>query len=131
VGDAVFGVRVRGSYLLLLVACTLSIVAALGQGILISTITSSQQAAFQIAVLATMLPSMLLSGFVFPIRNMPEAIQAVTYVLPARYFVEVLRAVMLKGTGLAECWPALACVAAYAVLVTLVATARMSRARLV
>jgi ABC-2 type transport system permease protein len=103
-GEALFGVGIRGSYPLLLLAMVLFVTGALGQGILISTITKTQQVAFLLAFLTTMLPTFILSGFVFPVRNMPAAIQAITYFVPARYFLAVLRAIILKGAGLPAIW---------------------------
>ena len=103
-GEALFGVGIRGSYPLLLLAMVLFVTGALGQGILISTITKTQQVAFLLAFLTTMLPTFILSGFVFPVRNMPPAIQAITYFVPARYFLAVLRAIILKGAGLPTIW---------------------------
>jgi len=103
-GEALFGVGIRGSYPLLLLAMVLFVTGALGQGILISTITKTQQVAFLLAFLTTMLPTFILSGFVFPVRNMPAPIQAITYFVPARYFLAVLRAIILKGAGLPAIW---------------------------
>ena len=72
---------------------------ALGLGLFISTIADSQQVAFQVAVLASFLPTLMLSGFIFPIASMPVALQAITYVVPARYFLIALRGIVLKGVG--------------------------------
>jgi ABC-2 type transport system permease protein len=103
-GQVLFGIGIRGSYPLLLLAMLLFVLGALGQGILISSITRTQQVAFLLAVLTTMLPTFILSGFVFPIRNMPPVVQAVTYLVPGRYFLAALRAIILKGAGLAAIW---------------------------
>ena len=73
---------------------------------MISTVADSQQVAFQMAVLASFLPTMMLSGFVFPIASMPAAIRAFTYIVPARYFLVALRAIVLKGAGLRVFWHA-------------------------
>jgi ABC-2 type transport system permease protein len=99
-----FDLPMNGSWLLLLVALSLYLVGALGLGLMISTVAESQQVAFQIAVLASFLPTMILSGFVFPIASMPAAIQAITYVVPARYFIVALRAIVLKGAELSTFW---------------------------
>ncbi|MBU1909053.1 MAG: ABC transporter permease, partial [Verrucomicrobia bacterium] len=104
-GYFLFGVAVRGSFLLLGLATLLFLFAALGMGVLISAITSSQQVAFQVAVIASLLPSIILSGFIFPIRNMPLPIQAITLVLAPRYFVSALRAIILKGAPFRAIWP--------------------------
>ncbi len=103
-GWVLFGVGIRGNYLLLLLAIVLFLICGLGQGVLISTITKTQQVAFLIAILTTFLPTFILSGFVFPVRNMPAFVKAVTYLVPAKYFLEILRAVILKGAGLEAFW---------------------------
>jgi ABC-2 type transport system permease protein len=76
----------------------------LGIGILISTVTETQMSAMMTAILASMMPSILLSGFIFPIEQMPRAVQAITMVVPARYFIEILRDIYLKGLGLEYFW---------------------------
>lgn len=96
-----FDVGVAGSLLWLSVVTLLFLFACLGLGIFISSIAETQQVAFLIAILTTFLPSFILSGFVFPIENMPTPIQAVTYLVPARYYLSALRAIMLKGAGVA------------------------------
>ena len=83
--------------LLLVAATSLFLLGALGQGLLISTLSDSQQMAFQVALLSSFLPTMLLSGFVFPIASMPAAVQVVTYIVPARYYLLALRGIVLKG----------------------------------
>src|SRR5436309_9601353 len=102
----VFAVPLRGSVLLLLAEGVLFILVSLSLGILISARTSSQRVAMLGALVGTMLPTMLLSGFIFPIESMPAPLRAVSAVVPARWFVLVARSVMLKGTGLAYLWPA-------------------------
>jgi ABC-2 type transport system permease protein len=99
-----FDVPLRGSLLLLLAEGLLFIVVSLGIGMLISARTSSQRVAMMGALVGTMLPTMLLSGFIFPIESMPAALQWVSMAMPARWFVLVARSVMLKGTGLAYLW---------------------------
>jgi ABC-2 type transport system permease protein len=100
----IFGVAVKGSLLLLLIVAFFYLWGVLGMGILVSTITETQISAMLAAILSTMLPSILLSGFIFPIRNMPEPLQIVTLVVPARYFIEILRDIYLKGLGLEYFW---------------------------
>ena len=95
-----FDVVVKGSLLLLLAITLIFLTGCLGLGLLISTVAETQQVAFMLAVILTMLPTFLLSGFVFPIRNMPVAIQVITYLIPARYFLVVLRSIILKGVGI-------------------------------
>lgn len=105
VGTVVFGVPINGSIPLLMAASALYLVAALGLGLVISVISHSQLMAMMTAVLATMLPSILLSGFVFPISTMPTPIRAFTYLIPARYFLVIVRGILLKGVGAAVLWP--------------------------
>ena len=94
---------------------------------MISTIAESQQVAFQLAVLASFLPTMMLSGFVFPIASMPAPIQAITYIVPARYFIIALRAIVLKGAELSAFWPQLAALALYAAVMLTLASKRLAR----
>jgi ABC-2 type transport system permease protein len=95
-----FGVEVQGSYVALFVATLVYLLGALGLGLLISTVADSQAMAFQAGLLVSLLPAMLLSGFIFQIRAMPAALQAITYLVPARHYLVVLRGVILKGSGL-------------------------------
>jgi ABC-2 type transport system permease protein len=98
-GVVLFGVPLRGSPLLLLVLSFFFLVGALGMGIFISAITRSQMLATQLAMVATFLPAYLLSGFMFAITSMPKALQILTLVVPARYFLVVTRGIFLKGVG--------------------------------
>jgi len=125
----VFGVPLRGSPALLLAEGVLFILVSLSLGILISARTSSQRVAMMGALVGTMLPTMLLSGFIFPIESMPAPLRAISVVVPARWFVLVARSVMLKGTGLAYLWPATLVLLAMAV-VLLAASMRAFHARL-
>jgi ABC-2 type transport system permease protein len=111
----VFGVPLRGSPVLLLVEGLLFILVSLSLGILISARTSSQRVAMLGALVGTMLPTMLLSGFIFPIESMPLPLRALSFVVPARWFVLVARSVMLKGTGLGYLWQETLVLAAMAV----------------
>jgi len=99
-----FGVTIKGSLLLLLVTAFIYLIGVLGLGILVSTSTQTQMSAMLTAILASMLPSILLSGFIFPIRQMPRFLQAITVLVPARYFIEILRDIYLKGLGLEYFW---------------------------
>lgn len=104
-GYLLFGVVIRGSFVLLGLATLLFLLAALGMGLLISSVTRSQQIAFQVAVISSLLPSLILSGFIFPIKNMPVIIQAVSMLVVPRYFVAALRAIILKGASFSTVWP--------------------------
>ena len=95
-----FGVAVRGSYFDLFVATLIYLIGALGWGLLVSSMSRSQAMAFQVGSLTSMLPAIFLSGFIFPIRSMPEALQLLTYAVPARYFLVISRGIILKGAPL-------------------------------
>jgi ABC-2 type transport system permease protein len=99
-GVWLFDVPFRGSFVLLAVLSLLFLSGALGLGLFISAATRSQMLATQVSMLATFLPGFLLSGFMFPIENMPAILQGLTWLLPARYFLEVTRGIFLKGVGL-------------------------------
>jgi ABC-2 type transport system permease protein len=115
-----FGVPVRGSLWLLLAEGLIFIVVSLSLGMLISSRTSSQRVAMMGALVGTMLPTMLLSGFIFPIESMPQALQWISVAMPARWFVIVARSIMLKGNGLEYLWrPTLILLAMAAALLTL------------
>jgi ABC-2 type transport system permease protein len=126
-GSALFGVTIQGSYPLLLLTMSLFLVCGLGQGILISTVTGTQQVAFMISLLSTFLPTFVLSGFVFPVRNMPDVVQAVTYLVPAKYFLVALRAIILKGAGLRAFWGQLLFLSGFAALTLGLSTARLRK----
>ena len=98
-----FGVPFRGSYLLLLAASILFIFSALGLGLLISTISNTQQEAFMAAFLV-FLPAILLSGFMFPVSSMPKIFQLITLLNPLRHYLEIVRALFLKGAGPGALW---------------------------
>jgi ABC-2 type transport system permease protein len=124
-----FAITVAGSLPLLLLMTLVFIFACLSLGILISTAAESQQVAFMLGVIITILPTFILSGFVFPIRNMPPLIRALTYLLPARYYLSALRGIMLRGVGLAACWPQLAGLAAFTVLTLTLSVFRLKRGK--
>ena len=124
---ALFGMPMRGSWPLLLLAVSLFLVGALGLGLLISTIAETQQVAFQAALLASFLPTLMLSGFIFPISSMPAFLRAVTYLVPARYFLVALRGIVLKGTGIRILWTDLAALTVFALLVVGLAGIRLRR----
>lgn len=105
IGIVVFGMPFAGSFGLFLLGTSLFAMAGLGVGILISTIAGNQVFAMQVALLSTLLPSFLLSGFMFAIRNMPEWLRAITYVVTARYYIVIVRGIFLKGIGLQVLWP--------------------------
>jgi ABC-2 type transport system permease protein len=126
-GYILFDVSIKGSIVLLSIVTFVFIVGSLGMGLLISTLVETQQLAFMIAVFVSMLPTFILSGFVFPIRNMPVIIQAITYVLPARYFLVALRAIILKGAGLSAFWDQALILVFYAFIMIGISSLRMRK----
>ncbi len=97
-----FDVVVKGSYILLSFVTLLFIVCCLGLGIWVSTISNNQQVAFQIASLISLLPTVVLSGFMFPIRSMPNWLQMITNIIPAKFYLIILRSIILKGVGIKD-----------------------------
>jgi ABC-2 type transport system permease protein len=115
-GITVFGAPLKGSVVLLAALTILFLLGALGVGIFISAAVRSQVLATQIALLTTYLPALILSGFLFDIGGMPRFLQAVTYIVPARYFVSVTRGIFLKGVGLEALWPQALAMVVFAVV---------------
>lgn len=124
---ALFDMPMRGSWLLLCGAIALFLIGAQAQGLLISTIADSQQVAFQVALLSSLLPTMILSGFIFPISSMPVVVQAITHIVPARYFLVALRAIVMKGAGASAFWQDLVALAIFAAVATALASLRLRR----
>ncbi len=104
-GQVLFGVVMKSSFWLMVLASTLYISVALSLGLLISIVTKSQLVANQMAILITFLPSLLLSNFVFPVENMPKIFQMLTCIVPATYFIDILNGLYLRGLGLDHLWP--------------------------
>lgn len=104
VGMLLFQVPFNGSVLTFIFYTLLYVLTALCMGLMISTIAKSQQAAMMMALAMTMLPTMLLSGFIFPIRSMPFLLQKITYIVPARYYLQIIRGIMLKGNTIPQLW---------------------------
>ena len=100
-----FGVPLRGSFLLLVGLSMLFILNTLGLGLLVSTLTRTQQQAMMMAAFTVMMPMIYLSGLIFPIENMPPVVQAITYAIPVRYYANIIRGVFLRGSGLSVLWP--------------------------
>jgi ABC-2 type transport system permease protein len=100
----VFGLPVKGSLILLLAETMLYILMSLSLGILISTVSSNMQQAIFISLIGLMLPTILLSGFIFPIENMPKIYDYLSLILPPRYFIVIIKNIMVKGTGIAYIW---------------------------
>lgn len=127
VAHLLFAVPVRGSLLWLLAVTVLFLLGGLGWGLFISTVADTQQVAFQMSLLSTLLPTLLLSGFIFPISSMPEAVQLVTTIIPARFFLVALRGIVLKGAGPSLWWDQAAALAVFAAAILALAIARSRR----
>jgi ABC-2 type transport system permease protein len=112
----IFRIPFRGSALLLVACAALFIMTTLGAGLFLSTISETQQQAMM-GSFFFFTPAFMLSGFAFPIRNMPLPVQYLTYLDPVRYFVEIVRGIFLKGSGIAVLWPQMAALAVYGVLI--------------
>jgi ABC-2 type transport system permease protein len=117
-----FEVPFRGQWSVFFLSCTLFLVVVLSLGYLVSVVAKSQLAASQVALIATFLPAFLLSGFIYPIDQMPAGIQAITHVIPARYFMTIIRDVFLKGTSLPLLLDDLLALTLFAALLTILAT---------
>jgi ABC-2 type transport system permease protein len=104
VGYGAFGVRVAGSLLFLAAASVVYIFTSLAIGLLISTIARKQQQAMLIVLPATILPTIILSGFIFPLASLPFALRCISALVPATYFLQIIRGVILKGVGLGVLW---------------------------
>lgn len=100
----VFEMPFEGSLVLLTIQCILYIITALSLGIFISTLTSNQQTAMMLSLAALMLPTVLLSGYIFPIENMPIALQWLSNIIPARWFIIIIKSIMLKGSDISYIW---------------------------
>jgi ABC-2 type transport system permease protein len=127
VGAAAFDVPIRGDLALLFLLGLVFMIGMLGQGLLISVVTKNQLVATQAGTLSSLLPSLLLSGMLFPVENMPAPLRALSRVIPARYLVHGLRGVLLKGSGLGQLWPDLVAMALFAVAILALATRRFQR----
>ena len=103
-GYIFFGVEVKGSFLLLFLTTLVFLTASTSLGIFISVVSDSQQVAFTAATFVSLLPSLILSGFVFPIDSMPWLVQIITNITPAKFFIEILRAIILRGVGISAFW---------------------------
>lgn len=116
VGYLLFDVAVKGSYLLLFISTLIFIISSVSLGIFVSVVADSQQVAFTMATFASLLPSVILSGFIFPIESMPEIIQVFTNITPAKFFIVALRAIMLRGVGFSMFWEQLVYLLLFTVL---------------
>jgi ABC-2 type transport system permease protein len=122
-----FRVPLAGSLALLYGLSLLFILNTLGLGLLISTVSRNQQQAMMTAIFFIMMPMIILTGFVFPIENMPRFIQWITYVLPLRYYFVIIRGLFLKGVGISELWPQALALFAFGSAVLTLSVLRFSR----
>lgn len=126
VGVAWFRIPIQGSFLLLLFGAGLYLMSTIGAGLFISTISRTQQQALM-STFFFYLPAVLLSGFMFPVSNMPEPAQWVTYLNPLRYFLVIIRAIFLKGSGLDVLWPQFVALAALGAALLAVSALRFQK----
>lgn len=126
-GAWIFDVPFRGDWVALAVASLIFLVGMLGQGLLVSVVARTQMVATQVATMTSMLPSMLLSGFLFPIENMPLPLRVISNVVPARYYIHALRGVLLRGNGFPEIGGDLLALTVFATVVLVLSTARFPR----
>lgn len=124
-GAILFEVPMRGNWLLLLLVVTLFVMASLALGLLISTVVDTQQNALLGSMMGLMLPSIMLSGYIFPLDSMPRALQIISNIVPARWFLSALRDIMLKGSPLAQVWPPIAVLAGMTALLLTVSILRL------
>jgi ABC-2 type transport system permease protein len=122
-----FEVPMRGSFWLLFAMSLIYLLTTLGLGLFISTISHTQQQAMMTSTFFFLIPMMYLSGFVFPIENMPDLIQPLTYLIPLRYFVVILRGIFLKGVGLERLWPQATALFLWGAVVLTLAVMRSSK----
>lgn len=127
VGKYWFDVPLNGSPLLLLGLCALFLMTTLGLGLFVSTISQTQQQALMTTQFFIMFPFMFLSGFTFPIENMPAIIQLLTYLIPLRYFLEIVRGVFLKGVGLETLWPQALALFVFGIVILSLSVARFQK----
>jgi len=122
-----FQVPLRGSVTLLFAMTIVYLLTTLGLGLFVSTISSTQQQAMMTTIFFFLMPMIYLSGFIFPIENMPAAIQPLTYLMPLRYYLVMLRAIFLKGVGLETLWPEALALAGWGIAVFALAVARSTK----
>jgi ABC-2 type transport system permease protein len=122
-----FGVKIQGNIILFYLSTFLFLLGALGQGLLISTFAETQSVAYIISILSSLLPTFLLSGFIFPVKNMPLALQIVTHIIPAKYYLVAVRSVMLKGVGIPAFWEQLVFLVVFCTVIIGVSVIRMRR----
>ncbi len=126
-GWLLFDVSVRGDLLLLYSAIVLFLIAGLGQGMLISSVAETQQVAYLMSVFSSLLPAFLLSGFIFPIKSMPIALQLISNLMATKFFLSILRSVILKGVGFGAVWEQFLYLILFAAVVLGISSVRLRR----
>jgi len=126
-GWILFDVTIEGSIPLLYLAIVVFLLGGLGQGMLISNVAQSQQVAFLMSVFSSLLPSFLLSGFIFPINSMPVALQVISNVIPVKFFLVIVRSIILKGTGIEAVWEQFVYMAIFALVTIGISTLRLRK----
>ncbi|MBU0573529.1 MAG: ABC transporter permease [Candidatus Margulisiibacteriota bacterium] len=127
IGTLIFKVPFAGNFLLLLFCSVIFLMGALGVGLFISTVAKSSQEAMFTALLLTMLPTTLMSDFIFPIENMPILLRFLTYFIPARYFLVILRGIFLKGVGIKFLWGDIVMLSLFSLIIILAAASRFKK----
>jgi ABC-2 type transport system permease protein len=122
-----FHIPMRGSFVLVLAMCIVYLMSTLGLGLFVSTISQSQQQAMITTVFFFLMPMIFLSGFIFPIENMPPVVQTITYAIPLRYFLVIVRGIFLKGVGLETLWPQALALAGWGLAILSAAVWRSSK----
>lgn len=128
-GHFMFGMPIKGSLILLFFTTLIFVFATLSLGIFISSIANNQQVAFQMATLVSMLPSVILSGFIFPIESMPLAVQVLSNITPSKFYMIILRDILLKGVGLESFWPQIIYLVIFSAIFLSLATLRNKKAK--
>jgi ABC-2 type transport system permease protein len=126
-GYILFGVTIKGSIVLLFFCTLLFVMAALSIGLFVSTVADTQQVAFQLAALLSMLPTLIFSGFMFPIRSMPWWLRVFSNITPAKYYLVILRSIILKGVGLSAFWTQIVFLAIFFLVMTAISSRRFRK----
>lgn len=129
-GIILFDISIKGNIFLFYINTIFFIFGALGMGIFISTISDSTQVAFQIAAIATILPTFILSGFIFPLKNMPVILQIISYIIPSKYFIIILRSIMLKGSDISSYWEQFLFMLLFGIIMFTLSSIRFSKRRI-
>ncbi len=129
-GYLIFDVSVKGSIFWLYVSMLIYLFCCLSIGIFLSTLVESQQVAFQMGIVISMLPSMILSGFIFPIESMPEILQILTNITPAKFFIIILRNILVKGVGVRAFWDQLIYLLIFTTVLLTLASVRIAKQRI-